>query len=120
LYRAIDRDGNLVDSTLSATRDMDAAQRFFRSAQSMTNTAPKHVTTDCDDSYPRAIRETPGRKVKHRFSAYLNRRIERDHRAVEQRYYPMPGFARCRRPSDSAGRSRTFGSTFDRVANRMK
>jgi transposase-like protein len=29
LYRAIDRDGNLVDSMLSATRDMDAAQRFF-------------------------------------------------------------------------------------------
>src|SRR3954464_5429576 len=34
LYRAIDREGNLVDSMLSATRDMDAAQRFFRSAQS--------------------------------------------------------------------------------------
>ena len=26
LYRAIDREGNLVDSMLSATRDMDAAQ----------------------------------------------------------------------------------------------
>ena len=37
LYRAIDREGNLVDSMLSATRDMDAAQRFFRSAQSMVN-----------------------------------------------------------------------------------
>jgi len=36
LYRAIDRDGNLVDSMLSANRDMNAAQRFFRSAQSMT------------------------------------------------------------------------------------
>ena len=31
LYRAIDRDGNLVDSMLSPTRDMAAAQRFFRS-----------------------------------------------------------------------------------------
>jgi hypothetical protein len=29
LYRAIDRDGNLVDSMLSATRDMVAAQCFF-------------------------------------------------------------------------------------------
>ena len=92
LYRAIDRDGNLVDSMLSATRDMAAAQRFFRSAQSVTNTMPTQVTTDGHDSYPRAIRETLGPKVKHRCSAYANRRIERHHRAVKQRYYPMLGF----------------------------
>ena len=92
LYRAIDREGNLVDSMLSAARDMDAAQVFFRSAQSMVNRAPTQVTTDGHDSYPRAIRETLGRKVAHRCSAYLNRRIERDHRAVKQRYYPMLGF----------------------------
>lgn len=29
LYRAIDKAGNLVDSMLSLTRDMSAAQRFF-------------------------------------------------------------------------------------------
>jgi len=92
LYRAIDRDGNLVDSMLSATRNMDAAQRFFRSAQSMTNDAPKQVTTDGHDSYPRVIREVLGPNVQHRCSAYLNRRIERDHRGVKQRYYPMLGF----------------------------
>ena len=33
LYRAIDREGNLVDSMLSETRDMEAAQRFFHQAQ---------------------------------------------------------------------------------------
>ena len=92
LYRAIDREGNLVDSMLSATRDMGAAQRFFRSAQSMVNSAPTQVTTDGHDSYPRAIRETLGPKVKHRCSAYANRRIERDHRGIKQRYYPMLGF----------------------------
>ncbi len=32
LYRAIDRDGNLVDARFSETRDMDAAQQFFRQA----------------------------------------------------------------------------------------
>ena len=96
LYRAIDREGNLVDSMLSATRDMAAAQRFFRSAQSMVNTMPKQVTTDAHDSYPRAIREGLGPNVQHRCSAYLNRRIERDHRGVEQRYYPMLGFVEFR------------------------
>ena len=33
LYRAIDRDGNLIDTLLSQTRDMAAAQAFFRSAK---------------------------------------------------------------------------------------
>ena len=77
---------------LSATRDMNAAQRFFRSAQSMIHASPKQITTDGHDSYPRAIRETLGAKVKHRCSAYANSRIERDHRGVKQRYYPMLGF----------------------------
>ena len=92
---ALDRDGNLVDSMLSATPDMDAAQRFFRSAKSMITTMPKQVTTDGHDSYPRAFRETLGPKVKHRCSAYADR-IERDHRGVKQRYYPMLGFGEFR------------------------
>jgi transposase-like protein len=37
-----------------------------------------------------------GPKVKHRCSAYANRRIERDHRGVKQRYYPMLGFGEFR------------------------
>ena len=58
----------------------------------MASTTPKQVTSDGHDSYPRAIRETLGPDVNHRCSAYLNRRIERDHRGVKQRYYPMLGF----------------------------
>ena len=38
------------------------------------------------------IREVLGPQVEHRCSAYLNRRIEQDHRGVKQRYYPMLGF----------------------------
>jgi transposase-like protein len=77
---------------LSATRDMAAAQRFFRSALSVVNEAPRQVTTDGHDSYPRAIQEVLGENVEHRCSAYLNRRLEQDHRGVKQRYYPMLGF----------------------------
>jgi hypothetical protein len=84
---------------LSATRDMDAARRFFRSAQSMVNSAPKQVTTDGHDAYPRAIRETLGPKVRHRCSAYLNRRIEQDHRGVKQRYYRCWALARFPGPA---------------------
>jgi transposase-like protein len=92
LYRAIDREGNLVDSMLSATRDMAAAQRFFRGTLSVVKRAARQVTTDGHDSYPRAIRETLGPTVEHRCSAVLNRPIEQDHRGIKQRYYPMLGF----------------------------
>src|SRR5918997_1488174 len=92
LYRAIDRDGNLVDSMLSEHRDMDAAKRFFKGALDLAEQAPERVTTDGHDSYPRAIRETLGEDVTHRCNPYLNNRIEQDHRGVKQRYYPMRGF----------------------------
>ena len=46
LYRAIDRDGNLVDTMLSEHRDMAAAQAFFRSAKAVTGVTPDQVTTD--------------------------------------------------------------------------
>jgi putative transposase len=92
LYRAIDREGNLVDARLSPTRDMDAAQRFFRQALDLAGGAPAQVTTDGHGAYPRALRETLGDTVIHRTSRYKNNRIEQDHRGVKQRYYPMRGF----------------------------
>src|SRR5215213_6873816 len=72
LYRAIDRDGDLVDTMLSEHRDMAAAQAFFRSARAATGVTPDLVTTDGHGSYPRAIRSTLGRRVVHRTSAYKN------------------------------------------------
>jgi putative transposase len=92
LYRAIDRDGNLIDTMLSATRDMRAAQRFFRSARSVAGFVPDRVTTDGYNSYPRAIRSTLGRNVRHRTSVYLNNRLEQDHRGIKGRIRCMRGF----------------------------
>jgi len=92
LYRAIDADGNLVDSMLSETRDMEAAKRFFARARTVVGHAPEKVTTDGHDAYPRAIRETLGSEVCHRCSQYMNNRMEQDHRGIKQRYYPMRGF----------------------------
>lgn len=92
LYRAIDRNGNLVDSMLSETRDRDAAERFFHQARVVAGQVPERVTTDGHTSYPRAIRETLGEEVEHRSNQYLNNRVEQDHRGIKQRYYPMRGF----------------------------
>ena len=92
LYRAIDHDGNLVDSMLSEKRNMEAAQRFFQQAVAVVGHTPESVTTDGHRSYPRAISETMGTHVQHRTNKYLNNRLEQDHRGIKQRYYPMRGF----------------------------
>src|ERR687894_1517515 len=92
LYRAIDRDGRLVDTMLSEHRDMAAARAFFRSAKSATGQVPDRVTTDGHGCYPRAIRSTLGRRVVHRTSAYKNNGLEQDHRGVKGRTRCMRGF----------------------------
>src|SRR5215217_5980164 len=79
LYRAIDRNGTLVDVLFSEHRDRAAAQAFFRSAKAVTGVTPDRVTTDGHDSYPRAIRTELGKDVRHRCSRYLNNRLEQDH-----------------------------------------
>jgi transposase-like protein len=95
LYRAMDRDGNLVDAMLSEKRDRAAAQPFFQQAKEVTGCRPERGTTDGHDADPRAIRPVLGRKVAHRTNRYLNNRLEQDHRGVKQRYYPMRGFGSC-------------------------
>ena len=59
LYRALDRNGNLVDVLFSEHRDMAAAQAFFRSAKAATGVTPDRVTTDGHAGYPRPGRSRP-------------------------------------------------------------
>ena len=92
LYRAIGREGNLVDALLSARRHMDAARRFFARALDTVGHAPEQVTTNGHDADPRAICETLGDGVFHRTSRDRNNRIEQAHRGLKQRHYPMGGF----------------------------
>ena len=90
LYRAIDRDGALVDVMLSEHRNLAAAKRFFRSAKAVTGVIPDRVTTDGHDAYPG--RSGLGSRVWHRTNCYLNNRLEQDHRGIKGRCRPMLGF----------------------------
>ncbi|MFC7737913.1 IS6 family transposase [Roseomonas sp. GCM10028921] len=113
LYRAIDRDGSLVDTVLSEHRDMAAAQTFFRSAKAVTGVTPDQVTTDGHGSYPRAIRSTLGRRVVHRTSAYKNNRLEQDHRGVK-------GRIRCMRGFKSFASAARFCRAYDELRNHLR
>ncbi len=108
LYRAIDGDGQLIDSMLSEHRDKHAARRFLRRLVDVAEARPLRVTTDRHPAYPRAVRWILGRKVVHRREQYLNNFMEQDHRGVKQRYYPMRGFG-------SFASAARFCSAFDEV-----
>ena len=113
VYRAIDRNGDLVDTMLSEHRDMAAARAFFRSAKSATGIVPDQVTTDGHGSYPRAIRSTLGRRVTHRTSVFKNNRLEQDHRGIKGRIRCMRGF----KSFTSAGR---FCRAYDELRNHLR
>jgi putative transposase len=113
LYRAIDRDGNLLDSMLSEHRDRSAARRFLRRLLDSAAQKPLRVTTDKHPAYTKAIRWIAGRKVLHRQNQYLNNRIEQSHRPLKQRYYPMLGFGGF----DSASR---FCTAFDELRHYLR
>jgi putative transposase len=102
-----------VDVRLSETRDMAAAEAFFRSAKVVTGITPTQVTTDGHDSYPRAIRTELGGHVQHRTSRYLNNKLQQDQRAIKGRYRPMRGF-KC---TQSAAR---FCRSFDELRNFLR
>ena len=110
LYRAIDRDGSLVDCRSIETRDMEGARAFFREALSVTETKPERVIRDGHDSYPGAIKKELGEDVLHRTNRYLNNLIEQDHRGIKQRYRPLRGFGAF----DSAAR---FCRAYDELRN---
>ena len=113
LYRAIDRDGNLVDVLLSETRDKAAAEAFFRSARTVTGRVPERVTTDGHDAYPGAIKAQLGKGVRHRTTRYLNNHLEQDHRGIKQRIRPMGGFK-------SVESARRFCRVHDEVRNFLR
>ena len=55
LYRAIDGDGQLIDSMLSEHRDKHAARKFLRRLVEVAERKPLRVTTD------KRFRQIPGR-----------------------------------------------------------
>ncbi len=97
LYRAIDADGNLVDSMLSETRDMDAAKLFFTRARTVVGDVPEKVTTDGHDAYPRAAGRA--RPTSLRWATARARRCARKLRRAAQGAWTKPPQSWPRRSS---------------------
>jgi transposase-like protein len=105
-HRAVDCHGATLEFLLSATRDAQAAKRFFLQVLSAAHTTtPRVVTVDKNAAYPKALNDLKSagaipsscalRQVK-----YLNNVIEQDHRFIKRVVKPGLGFisvetARC-------------------------
>ncbi|PVE21666.1 IS6 family transposase [Microvirga sp. KLBC 81] len=82
LFRAVDKDGQLIDFMLSDRRNTRAAYHFLRKAlKTMSDYPPLSITTDKPASYPKAIRRLQReglllKDVEHRTSKYRNNIIE--------------------------------------------
>lgn len=92
LYRAIDKEGNLVDIYLSDVRDQVAAEAFFEQAVKTTAITPEQITTDKEPALYPAINNVFGELTRHRDIKYMNNRIEQHHRGIKSRYKVMKGF----------------------------
>jgi transposase-like protein len=103
LYRAIDSNGDTVGFWFSERRNLKAAKRFFRKLLKR-HSQPERIVIDGSQTNREAIRscdtasrlqDRSRRKLKPiriRQSAYLNNRIEQDHRAIKRRIRSMFGF----------------------------
>jgi len=98
LYRAVDSEGSTLDFLLSAKRDAQAAERFFRQTLRPIHTqAPRVINVDKNAEYFPAIdalnadeellETTALRQVK-----YLNNMVEQDHRFIKRLTKPAMGF----------------------------
>jgi transposase-like protein len=95
LDRGVDSEGQVLDCWLSQTRDLAAAEAFFRRTISSTGCTPEHVVTDKAAFYPSAIR-TCAPSATHTAPGFYNlvistNRCERNHGYVKSRIRPMRG-----------------------------
>jgi putative transposase len=112
LWRAIDRDDNVLDMLVQSRRNKHAAKKFVRKLLKGLTSVPRVIMTDQLKSYGAAKREILPR-VEHRQSQYLNNRCEHSHRPTRQREYRMQG---CK----SAGHAQRFLSAYGPMAQHFR
>src|ERR1700760_4002709 len=91
LWRAVDRDGTVLDVLVQSRRDKRAAKRLLRKLLKKQGRAPRVLVTDKLASYPAAKKELmPG--VEHRQHKGLNNRAENSHQPTRRRERIMKRF----------------------------
>ena len=95
LWRAVDKDGEVVDVYLQAKRDGAAAKRFFKRLLHSHGGEPRKIVTDKLRSYGVAHRELIPETI-HSTKQYENNRAEQSHEAIRVRERGMRRFKSVR------------------------
>jgi putative transposase len=94
LWRAVDHEGEILESYVTETRDKPAALRFMKKALKRHG-SPKAITTDGLRSYGAAMDEL-GNRSKQEIGRWANNRVENSHLAFRRRERAMLRFPRMK------------------------
>ena len=94
LRRAVDHEGEILESYVTKTRDKKAALAFMRRALKRHG-APEKITTDGMRSYGAAMDEL-GNRHKQEIGRHANNRVENSHLPFRRRERAMLRFRRMR------------------------
>jgi len=94
LWRAVDQEGEILESFMTKTRDKDAALTFMKKALKRHG-LPAAITTDGLRSYRVAMREL-GNQEKQEVSRWANNRVENTHLPFRRRERAMLRFRRTK------------------------
>ena len=90
LWRAVDHEGEVLESFVSKTRDKAAALKFIKKAMKRHG-KPKAVTTDGLRSYKAAMKEI-GNADRQEVGRWANNRCENSHQPLRRRERAMLRF----------------------------
>src|SRR5271154_988578 len=90
LWRAVDHEGELFETVVTAKRDKAAALKFLKRIMKKYG-RPRSVVTDGLCSYPAAIKEI-GNADRHEVGRRLNNRAENSHQPFRRQEYAMQRF----------------------------
>jgi putative transposase len=90
LWRAVDHEGEILESYVTKKRDKSAALTFMKKALKRHG-QPEAIVTDGLRSYPAAMREL-GNLDRHEMGRHLNNRVENSHLPFRRRERAMLRF----------------------------
>ena len=90
LWRAVDHEGEILESFVTTTRDKSAALRFMKKALKRHGKTEK-IVTDGLRSYPAAMRDL-GNLDRQEMGRYFNNRVENSHLPFRRRERAMLRF----------------------------
>jgi putative transposase len=94
LWRAVDHEGEILESYITKTRDKDAALRFMKKALKRHG-APQAITAAGLRSYRAAMTEL-GNEAKQEVGRWANNRVENSHLSFRRKERAMLRFRRMK------------------------